>query len=114
MREDKEKPLARRLRRHGTDAEALLWQRIRNRALLGGKFRRQHPIGPYVGDFVCIEARLVIELDGGQHDPGADETSVRTAFLEGRGLRVLRFWNNDVIANLDGVLERIACALQER
>jgi very-short-patch-repair endonuclease len=114
MREDEKKPLARRLRRDTTDAEALLWRRIRDRALLGRKFRRQHPIGPYVADFVCIEARLAVELDGGQHDRRAEETSVRTAFLEGRGFRVLRFWNNDVLANLDGVLERIACALQER
>jgi very-short-patch-repair endonuclease len=114
MREDEKTPLARRLRRDETQAEALLWRRIRARALLGRKFRRQQPIGPYVADFICIEARLVIELDGGQHDPGAEGTSERTAFLGRRGFRVLRFFNNDVLANLDGVLERIACALQER
>jgi primosomal protein N' (replication factor Y) len=114
MREDEKKPLARRLRRDTTDAEALLWRRIRDRALFGRKFRRQHPIGPYVADFVCIEARLVVELDGGQHDRGAEGTSVRTAFLERRGFRVLRFWNNDVLANLDGVLERIVGTLEER
>ena len=78
----REEELARRLRRDETEAEALLWRRIRDRALLGRKFRRQHPSGPYVVDFACIEARLVVELDGGQHDRAADETSVRTAFLE--------------------------------
>ena len=114
MREDEKTPLARRLRRDETQAEALLWRRIRARALLGRKFRRQHSIGPYVVDFVCIEARLVIELDGGQHNRGAEGASQRTAFLERRGFRVLRFFNNDVLANFDGVLERITCALQER
>ena len=74
MREDEKTPLARRLRRDETQAETLLWRRIRDRSLLGQKFRRQQPIGPYVVDFVCIEARLVIELDGGQHDRDAEKS----------------------------------------
>jgi very-short-patch-repair endonuclease len=111
MRQGQKKLQARRLRREMTDAESLLWRRIRDRTLLRRKFRRQHPIGPYVVDFACLEARLVIELDGGQHDRRADETSVRTAVLECHGFRVLRFWNSDVLGNLEGVLERIAGAL---
>jgi len=84
---------------------------LRNRTACGAKFRRQQPIGPYVVDFVCLEARLVIEIDGGQHaiEPGPD--AQRTAFLEREGYRVLRFWNNDVLTNTEGVFDVIARSL---
>jgi very-short-patch-repair endonuclease len=89
-----------------TDAERLLWQRLRNRGLEGSKFRRQWTLGPFVVDFFCWEAGLVVEVDGGQHSPERD--AGRTSWLEAQGYRVRRFWNNDVIENLDGVLEALA------
>jgi adenine-specific DNA-methyltransferase len=88
-----------------TDAERLMWRALRSRQLGGFKFRRQATIGPYIPDFVCIDAGLVVEIDGGQHDEVADRT--RTSFLEQRGFRVLRFWNNDVLENCEAVLETI-------
>ena len=105
--------LSRGLRQNQPDAEKLLWSRLRNRQLAGSKFRRQHAIGPYVVDFVDLEARLVIELDGGQHNEGValKKDTTRTAWLESEGYRVIRFWNNDVFANLEGVLEEIRRAL---
>jgi very-short-patch-repair endonuclease len=103
---------ARDLRSHLTDAEQALWQRLRNRQLLGFKVRRQVPIGPYVVDFLIPEARLVIEADGGQHlESSVDEQ--RTLWLEAQGWSVLRFWNNDILTNIDGVLTAIATALQK-
>jgi very-short-patch-repair endonuclease len=101
---------ARRLRREPTDAEKKLWYRIRARSLGGHKFVRQEPIGPYVVDFVCREQRLVVEVDGGQHatDP---RDAARGQWLAEHRYRVLRFWNNDVLRNMDGVLETIALAL---
>ncbi len=100
---------ARHLHRNQTDAERLLWRALSNRQL-GAKFRRQEPLGRFVGDFVCHEAKLVIELDGGQHaDSEADVA--RTRELELHGFRVLRFWNNDVLGNRDGVVARIVEAL---
>ncbi|MGC8906178.1 MAG: endonuclease domain-containing protein [Desulfomonilaceae bacterium] len=100
---------ARNLRKEQTDAERLVWSLLRDRRLAGFKFRRQHPIEPYVLDFYCHEARLAVELDGGQHnEPDArarDEQ--RTSFLEAQGIRVLRFWNNDVLSNTEGVLQAI-------
>ncbi len=103
---------ARRLRRNMTDAERLLWQRLRRNAL-GVHFRRQAPIGPYIADFVCFDRRLVVELDGGHHaEPTqAAHDAERTAFLEREGFRVLRFWNNDAMANPNGVLQTIWQAL---
>lgn len=95
----------RTLRRNATDAEARLWSRLRNRQLAGHKFRRQQPIGPYIADFACPEAMLVVELDGGQHRPETD--AARTASLEQQGYTVLRFWNNDALGNPEGVLETI-------
>ena len=97
-----------------TDAETVLWQRLRDRQLDGLKFRRQAPLGGYVLDFYCESERLVIEVDGGQHadNPQADE--VRTAWLVSRGCRVRRFWNHDVLQNTDGVLEAILIALGRR
>ena len=101
---------AQRLRREMTDAERNLWSVLRNRQLSGAKFRRQQPIGPFIADFVCQELRLVIEADGGQHADNIRDKR-RTAFLEGKGYRVLRFWNNEILGNLDGVAQVIAAAL---
>jgi very-short-patch-repair endonuclease len=103
---------ARRLRRDSTDAERRLWYRLRSRQISSAKFVRQERIGPYTVDFVCRDRRLIIEVDGGQHatDP---LDAVRDSWLHDRGYRVLRFWNNDVLSNTDGVLEAIAAALME-
>ena len=98
---------ARKLRRNQTDAERTLWFRLCDRRLNGMKFRRQVMIGDYVVDFCCESARLIIELDGGQHVESAAADAKRTADLEARGYLVLRFWNNDVLRNIDGVLEAI-------
>jgi very-short-patch-repair endonuclease len=103
---------ARTLRRDSTDAERLLWRGLRNRTFAMHKFRRQHPIGHYFVDFVCVELALIIELDGGQHAERVAADEVRTAFLEARGFRVLRFWNNDVLGNLGGVLITIEAELK--
>jgi very-short-patch-repair endonuclease len=100
----------RSLRRNATRAELKLWNRLRARAVRGFKFVRQEPIGRYVADFVCRERRLVVEVDGGQHAESRRDAA-RDRFLEARGYRVLRFWNNDVNGNIDGVLETIAIAL---
>ena len=101
---------ARQLRRTQTEAEKRLWHRLNNRQLAGCKFVRQEPIGPYFADFACREHRLVVELDGSQHaDSEHDRT--RDGFLAQRGYRVLRFWNNEIMTNLSGVLETIYAAL---
>ncbi|MEO0982698.1 MAG: endonuclease domain-containing protein [Pseudomonadota bacterium] len=107
---------ARVLRRSSTFAERLVWSRLKNRAIRNAKFRRQHPIGPYVADFACVDAKLVVELDGGQHaDPDqADQDARRTAFLEAQGWRVLRFWNSDVLNRLDSVCREIGESLFEQ
>ena len=102
---------ARGLRRRQTDAERRLWARLRARRLAGVKFARQVPIGSYVVDFCCRDLRLIVELDGGQHAMQQEYDAARTAFLESLGYRVLRFWDNDALANTDGVLERIVEAL---
>ncbi|MDE1904232.1 MAG: endonuclease domain-containing protein [Alphaproteobacteria bacterium] len=105
-------PHARQLRRSMTDAERRLWSILRSRRLSGYKFRRQHPIGRFVADFACIRHRLVIEADGGQHDANvADER--RTAQLGRKGWRVVRFWNNEILANPAGVAQAIVAALDE-
>ncbi len=103
-------PIARKLRKASTDVEAHLWQRLRSRQLEGAKFVRQFPIGPYVADFACRSARLVIELDGGQHSESTTDAE-RTRLIEAYGFSVLRFWKSDVVENLDGVLEEIRSAL---
>jgi crossover junction endodeoxyribonuclease RuvC len=100
---------ARALRRDSTDAEQVLWRHLRNRQA-EAKFRRQQPIGPYIADFVSFEHRLIVEVDGGQHATSATDP-VRTAFLERAGFRVVRFWNNDVLANIEGVLARVAASI---
>ena len=104
---------AKELRKDQTDAERLLWYRLRNRQIANSKFRRQHALDPYIVDFVCLERRLVAEVDGGQHAEQIPEDSRRTAFLASKGFRVLRFWNNDVLTQTDGVLESIYTALVE-
>jgi very-short-patch-repair endonuclease len=103
-------PVARKLRKNPTEAEKKLWALIRADQL-GVRFRRQYPVGPYVVDFYCSSARLIIEADGGQHNENSSDM-IRTAFLEGQGYRVLRFWNHDVLNNPEGVLERIREVLQ--
>ena len=102
---------ARTLRRNSTDAERILWSELRDHRLAGAGFRRQVPIDGYIADFVCHAARLVIELDGGQHDWQQASDAMRTRRIEAAGYRVLRFWNHDVIGNLEGVLSEIQRAL---
>src|SRR4029077_541077 len=103
-------PHARALRSRMTDAECHLWSKLRRR-FLGHKIRRQAPVGPYIVDFVCFERKLVIEGDGGQH-AGSAKDGIRDEFLRQRGLRVLRFWNHEVLGNIEGVLEVIAAELE--
>jgi primosomal protein N' (replication factor Y) len=103
-------PNARALRVNQTDAEKRLWTYLRNRAFFGFKFRRQMSVGPYIADFLCPARSLIIELDGGQHADSLRDAQ-RTAWLEGEGYRVIRFWNNDVLANTEGVLTQIHAAL---
>jgi len=101
--------LARQLRRNSTPAERKLWRYLRSRSLAGFKFVRQEPIGPYVVDFVCREQRLVIEVDGGHHADN-DRDSVRERWLIAHHYRVLRFWNNEVLGNIEGVWDTIFAA----
>ena len=96
------------MRREPTRAEDRLWQRLRNRQASGLKFRRQHAIGRFIVDFYCAEARLVVEVDGAVHEDTADEDAARQEFLESRGLRVLRFSNDEVSKSLDRVLRAVA------
>ena len=91
--------------------ERRLWYHLRDRRLGGAKFRRQLPIGPYIVDFVCVEIRLVIELDGGQHSEQVAYDAARTAFIEHEGYRVVRFWNDEVLKETEAVLELILGAL---
>jgi adenine-specific DNA-methyltransferase len=107
---------ARKLRQQATDAETRLWYHLRGRRLQGFRFRRQHPIGPYFADFVCLEVGLIIELDGGQHNTrkGLAHDTTRSDVLAARGFEILRFWNNDVLQNTQGVLEAISRRLRER
>lgn len=97
---------ARQLRRGQTKAELELWMRLRGRQL-GVKFRRQHPVGPYIADFCCLECRLIIELDGGQHAEQVRADKARTSYMENHGFRVLRFWSDQILTDTDAVLERI-------
>jgi very-short-patch-repair endonuclease len=109
MREGQKRDTARALRRNATDAERAIWRLLRDRRLEGTKFRRQVPIGPFVADFASVSHRLIVELDGGQH-ADSESDARRDAFLVSEGWRVLRFWNNDVTQNRDGILESIAQA----
>jgi len=101
--------LAKGLRKKSTDAEKLLWSRLRAGRCEGMKFRRQHPVGQYIVDFVCLERKLIIELDGGQHAlPGeAWKDRQRDAWLEKEGYTVVRFWDNEVLMNRNGILDAI-------
>ena len=99
--------VARKLREDATEAEKLLWSRLRNKQVLGAKFRRQQPIGPFIVDFVCLQKKVVIELDGGQHRAQIEKDKKRDMWLRHQGYEVLRFWNNEVLQNLEGVLETV-------
>jgi len=98
---------SRNLRNNPTDVERLLWQHLRKRQMLGLKFRRQQPVDNYIVDFICLENKLVIEVDGGQHSSQQEEDRERDRDLERSGFKVLRFWNNEVLENMEGVLEKI-------
>ena len=104
-------PVARKLRENSTDAEKLLWSRLRARRLEGHKFNRQFGIGNAVADFACRASKLVIELDGGQHADSLTDPD-RAKVIESFGYRIIRFWNHDIIANMDGVLAEILSALR--
>jgi very-short-patch-repair endonuclease len=105
---------ARALRRNQTDAERILWNQLRNLQLDGVKFRRQHPIGNYIVDFDSLDRKLIIELDGGQHNEEQvkEKDEQRTKWLESEGYKILRFWDNDVLSNTEGVILLIQEALK--
>lgn len=99
--------IAKQLRKNMTDAERHLWQKLRAKQLFGYKFRRQHPIGHYVVDFVCLEQKLILEIDGSQHFEKACKDADRTKWLNLQGYKVIRFWNNQVLQETDSVLGEI-------
>jgi lysyl-tRNA synthetase class 2 len=105
---------ARRLRRQQTDAERILWFRLRGRRLAGWKFKRQAPVDRFIADFLCADAKLIVELDGSQHAVRTRDDEARTEVLEASGYLVLRFWNNDVMRNTEGVLEEILNTLNQQ
>lgn len=102
---------ARSLRKNMTEAESQVWRILRSHQISGYKFRRQVPIGRYIADFVCHGARLIVEMDGGQHDRSSLRKAERSMFLQNEGYRILRFWNNEVLVNFDGVYKTLADAL---
>ena len=105
---------ARELRQNSTDVERIMWKILRNRQVLNFKFRRQQSVGKYIADFLCTEQKIIIELDGGQHNEERNKIYdlERTKFLEQQGYKVLRFWNIDVLKNLEGVVESIFLSLK--
>lgn len=105
---------SRQLRSNATEAEKRLWHYLRSRQIRGTRFNRQFPIGQFICDFVCREHRLVIELDGGQHGAAGEYDQRRTRFLAAQGYRVIRFWNSDVLDNIEGVVMRIGEELDNR
>ena len=105
---------ARELRKNPTDAERCLWRELKRRQIAGVKFRRQQPIGPFIVDFVCFERRMIVEVDGGQHAEQHHYDEQRTRWLETQGYRVLRFWNNDVLANTGAVVQAVFDEVQKR
>jgi BirA family biotin operon repressor/biotin-[acetyl-CoA-carboxylase] ligase len=107
-----QREFARQLRQHMTESENKLWRHLRARRLGGEKFRHQQPIGPYVVDFVHFGARLIVEADGGQHN-GALRDERRDAWLQAQGFKVMRFWNNEIMNNLEGVLSRVMAEVTE-
>ena len=104
---------ARNLRTNQTKAENCIWKLVKAKQVKGLKFRRQHPIPPYIVDFVCIEKKLIVELDGGQHADAVEYDERRTTFLESKGFTVIRFWNNEVLGNIEGVYEALLTYLEE-
>ena len=102
---------ARQLRSQSTDAEHLLWSKLRSRQVDGWKFRRQVPLGRYIVDFLCEDARLIVELDGGQHSEALAYDADRTQWLNGKGYRLVRFWNNEALNNIEGVLQSLTLTL---
>jgi very-short-patch-repair endonuclease len=110
MREGQKRDLARTLRRDATDAERIMWRLLRDRQLDGTKFRRQVPIGPFIADFASIGHKLIVELDGGQHSESLSDAH-RDHYLTKCGWRIVRFWNNDVMKNREGVLESLQQAI---
>ena len=111
---DKIHSFARKLRKRSTDAEQLLWQALRNRRVNGLKFRRQHPIGPYITDFFCAEKKMIIEVDGDYHLYTAEKDKQRQDWLESKGFKVVRFWNKDVLQDLEAVVKYIQLIAGER
>ena len=105
---------ARALRNNLTDAERRLWQKLKRRQIATLKFRRQQPIGAFIVDFVCFERRVIVEVDGGQHAEQVPYDEQRTRWLEAQGYLVLRFWNNDVLANTEAVAQAILDAVEQR
>jgi len=105
--------VAKDLRKSMTDAEKALWQRLKARQLDGFKFRRQEQIGRFIADFVCFERGIIIEADGGQHSIEREKDEERTQWLHSQGFTVLRFWNNDILTNIEGVMEAIRTACME-
>lgn len=105
---------ARNLRRNQTVPEGLLWSALRRGQIDGFRFRRQHPIGPYILDFACLQAKLAVEIDGPSHDQTVESDERRTAFLETKDFTVMRFSNEDVRTNLEGVVETVRAILRER
>ncbi|MBI1284753.1 MAG: DUF559 domain-containing protein [Thiobacillus sp.] len=103
---------AKSLRSNQTDAEARLWYHLRAHRFMGLKFKRQKPVGRYIADFVCWERRLIVELDGGQHAEQAGYDRQRDAWLRNEGYTVLRFWNHEIMQQMEGVLEQIRCAVE--
>jgi very-short-patch-repair endonuclease len=104
---------ARRLRANATEAEQKLWARLRKRQLYGFQFRRQYSIGPFFVDLVCLEARLIVEVDGSQHADRKEQDQSRSEFLRANGFRVLRFWNFEVTSDVDSAVERVAEVLRQ-
>ncbi len=113
MNRPKRTQAAQPLRKRQTDAETRLWRHLHNRDLSGHKFRRQVPLGPYVVDFVCFDAKLIVEADGGQH-AGSARDQERDAYFRERGYRVLRLWNMDILKNIEGALTVIEQTVEER
>lgn len=111
MRGERRKSRPQLLRTNATDAEQKIWYFLRNRQFEKFKFRRQHPIGVYIVDFVCLEQKLIVELDGSQHAEKTAYDVRRTKTLREKGYRILRFWNHDVLQNTNGVLETILAEL---
>ena len=107
------KSLARKLRKQSTDAERMLWKYLRAHRMAGYKFKRQVVIDPYIVDFVCIEVRLIVEADGGQHLEQVNDDVKRSVFLESLGYKVVRFWNHEILCDIHSVLEQIHSCLIE-